>query len=252
VYVPAAVELTKEVRWRAALAWAGTSSALSHRSAGEFWKLDTVHAPKPELVVPGPRHPRSPEVAVHRTTQLTPADVVRREALRVTSPTRTIIDLAASLDASTLRVAFESARRRRLTSVDAVRSRLAALGTGGRPGAQQLGELLAMLDGRAPSESPLEAKVHELLERTGLPRAVPQFVVTVEGVAYRLDFAWPASRVALECDGRERHFEDTDFRRDRRRWSALAAAGWRTVFVTWHDLAQFDDVLEQLRGALAA
>jgi very-short-patch-repair endonuclease len=82
---------------------------------------------------------------------------------------------------------------------------------------------------------------------------VTQFGVVVGGRAYRLDFAWPVQRVALECDGRLRHSEDSDFQRDRVRWSALAAAGWRLVFMTWHDANNRPaEVIERLALALAA
>jgi hypothetical protein len=190
---------------------------------------------------------------VHRTLELSRADVTRADGLCLTSPTRTVIDLAGVLDASALRIAFESARRQRLTTVEQVRGRMNEIGGAGRPGAAKLETLLTALDGRAPSEFPLEVKVAQILEQSDLPQPVPQFDVVTGGRTYRLDFAWPVQRVALECDGRQRHSEDSDFERDRVRWSLLAAEGWRIVFVTWREAHQrAAEIVERVRHALAA
>jgi hypothetical protein len=253
VYLHAGVVLTGEIWRRAALLWAGPTSVLSHRSAGEVWRFDNVEDTKPEILVQGTRHPRSKLVTVHRTLDLNSADIKRSEGIRLTSPTRTVIDLASSLDESALRVAFESARRQRLTTVKQVRRRLNEIGGSGRPGAAKLEALLARLDGNAPSEFPLEVKVAQILDGSDLPRPTPQFDVVTAGRTFRLDFAWLAQRVALECDGRLRHFEDSDFARDRLRWSLLAAAGWRVLFVTWREAHRHPaDVIERVRCALAA
>jgi very-short-patch-repair endonuclease len=100
--------------------------------------------------------------------------------------------------------------------------------------------------GAAPSESPLEVKAARLLRRSRLPRPVQQYVVG----RYRLDFAWPDQLVALECDGRQRHSEDTDFQHDRTKLSDLAADGWRVLIATSADVN--DALLEKLGRALTA
>ncbi len=252
VFLPAGTVRTVEVWRRAALLWAGSDSALSHRSAGEIWRLDNVADAKPELVIPGDRHPRSPLVRVHRSLELADEEVQIVDGMRVTSPTRTIIDLAHVLDASALRIAFESARRTRLTTVDKVRRRLDAIGGAGRPGAAKLEALLGQLVGQAPSEFPLEVKIAEILERSGLQPFVTQHDVVVSGRAYRIDFARPEKKVGLECDGRLRQAEDTDFRRDRARWTDIASDGWRLLYATWHDTRSPARLVDRLHAALAS
>lgn len=253
VFVHAPVILTPDVRRRAALQWAGTRAVLSHRSAAEVWGFEGVVAERPELTVVGSRHPRSPDVIVHRTLRWTERhDRVRRSGLALTSPTRTVVDLAGVVDIDTLRIAFESARRNRQTTVRKVRNRVDAVGGRGRPGAARLRILLDELDGRAPAESVLESRVAGILRRSGCEPPVRQYEVAVAGRVIRLDYAWPPRRLALECDGRLRHSEDSDFRRDRERWSLLAAIGWRILFVTWADLAHPDRIVDRLRTALAA
>jgi REase_MTES_1575 len=253
VYVHAATLMTDDVRNRAALRWAGRGAVLSHRSAGALWGLDAVTAERPEITIVGTRHPRSAAVAVHRSDAFDRLDRARHEGLPVTSPTRTVIDLAAVLDADALRIAFESARRERLTTVRKVRARLDVIGGTGRPGSAKLHVLLDRLDGQVPSEYPLEVKVAALLEGVGLEPPVRQYEVRAHGRVFRLDFAWPARRLALECDGRLRHSEDSDFARDRDRWTVLASIGWRLLYATWTDVTRRPETLvERLKVALAA
>jgi hypothetical protein len=253
VYVYAATILTPEVRRRAALCWAGADAVLSHRSAGEVWGFDSVVSERPELTVIAARHPRSSDVIVHRSDVLDRADRARLAGVALTSPTRTIIDLASVLSSLDLRVAFESARRERQTTARKVRNRLELIGGSGRPGTARLRALLDQLDGHAPSEYPLEVRVAQLLDAAPLDAPVRQYVVRAGARAFRLDFAWPARRLALECDGRLRHSEDGDFARDRDRWSALAAIGWRLLFATWADVTlRPDALLARLQVALAA
>jgi hypothetical protein len=254
VYVHAATSVTGDVQRRAALQWAGTGAVLSHRSAGVMWGFDSVVSERPELTVISSRHRRSSEVIVHRSDVLDRQDRGRITGVTVTSPTRTIIDLASVLSPVDLRVAFESARRERHTTVKKVRNRLEAIGGSGRPGTGKLRVLLDQLDGQAPSEYPLEVRIAQLLAAAAtLDAPVRQYVVRAGPRAFRLDFAWPSRRLALECDGRLRHSEDGDFARDRERWSALAAIGWRLLFATWADVTRRpDELLARLQLALAA
>ncbi|MFI5053459.1 MAG: endonuclease domain-containing protein, partial [Acidimicrobiia bacterium] len=50
---------------------------------------------------------------------------------------------------------------------------------------------------------------------------------------YRLDFAWPDVKVALECDSWEHHGSRVAFGKDRVRLSVLVAGGWRVLTITW-------------------
>jgi very-short-patch-repair endonuclease len=87
------------------------------------------------------------------------------------------------------------------------------------------------------SGSILESLTRLLLWRHGLPNPRTQVSVRgAEGWIGRVDFAWPDHKVILECDGYEFHAARSLFQRDRRRWSALVAAGWRVAVVTWLDV----------------
>jgi very-short-patch-repair endonuclease len=78
----------------------------------------------------------------------------------------------------------------------------------------------------------LEVKLARLLRKSSLPSPQRQFQIG----RFRLDFAWPAARIACECDGFEHHGARLAWKRDRRRLAAIEAARWRIVQVTWADV----------------
>jgi hypothetical protein len=127
----------------AAVLWAGPGCALSHVSAAAIWRIRDASVAAPELTVPRHRAPRVGGVVVHRVSSIGGNDVVSVRGLPITSPVRTIIDLAGSLAEPELEAAFERARSRGLVTVRAVGVRLDEMGTVGRPGTARLRTLLA-------------------------------------------------------------------------------------------------------------
>ena len=89
-----------------------------------------------------------------------------------------------------------------------------------------------------------------MLQEAGL-RAVPQFEVRIGAAKYRLDFAFPVFKVAVEGHGFGAHGGRLAHTRDARRFSDLAGAGWRVVPVTWEAITKEPNyVVEQIRSAL--
>jgi len=172
------------------------------------------------------------------------------DGIRCTSATRTIIDCAALLDDEVLEAAFEDARRMGLTSAPALARRAEELCGRGRPGSGGIRRLLAVQrHGERAMESRLEVKLARLLRQSKLPAAERQYPVS----RFRLDFAWPAARVACECDGFEHHGSRLAWKRDRSRLATIEAAGWRIVHVTWADVTgDTRRTLERLAFALRA
>jgi very-short-patch-repair endonuclease len=247
VYCNATTPRTHELMRHAALLWAGEGAVLSHRSAGALWVLDGITDDQPELTLPSDRRLRTTGVQIHRS-DLAPSEITRRDAMPCTTLSRTIVDLASVVGPSTLEVAFESARRRYSLPVVAVHQQLSSMGACGRKGTAILREILDQLEGRPAAESPLEVKVAQLLRRAPIAEPERQYRIVIAGRTYRVDFAWPHWRVALECDGRAFH----DFQRDRTRWRKLSAAGWRVLPVTWRDVhANWPDVVASLVDALS-
>ena len=107
----------------------------------------------------------------------------------------------------------------------------------------------ALADGLA--ESPKETGLRLLLHRSPLPRPVAQHSVRQHGrFVARVDFGWPAQRLAVEYDGLW-HRDPRQFIDDRQRLNRLTAAGWRVLFVTTADLARPGQVIARLAAALA-
>lgn len=74
----------------------------------------------------------------------------------------------------------------------------------------------------------------------GLPVPVPEYRFHATR-KWRLDWAWPEARVALEVEGGYavggRHTRIGGFLKDQEKYNALAIAGWRLLRVTPRDVA---------------
>jgi very-short-patch-repair endonuclease len=70
---------------------------------------------------------------------------------------------------------------------------------------------------------------------------------------WKIDIAFPDSRLAVEVDGWAWHADVDRFRTDRRKGNALVGAGWTVLRFTWHDLTNRPDcVIAQIKAALRA
>jgi predicted transcriptional regulator of viral defense system len=84
-------------RWLAAVLACRPGAVLSHASAGALWEIRPSAAERIDVTLPGAGRPRAPRLRVHRARGLGTEDVTTRRGIPVTSPERTILDLAASL-----------------------------------------------------------------------------------------------------------------------------------------------------------
>jgi very-short-patch-repair endonuclease len=81
---------------------------------------------------------------------------------------------------------------------------------------------------------------------------VPQFHVLHNGeFLAKVDFAWPEAKLVVEYEGAH-HFGAERIIEDDQRYAALVAAGWRIIRLHAPDLRNLDDVVRQVRDALAA
>ncbi|WP_240619556.1 DUF559 domain-containing protein [Blastococcus sp. TF02-8] len=174
-------------------------------------------------------------------------DVVRPpRGLPRTARVRTAVDLARRGPLEDGVVLLDRLVGAGVTSLVEVRDAVAALPR--CRGSRLAREVAALADGLAGS--PQETRLRLLLRAAGLPAPEAQFRVFDEaGFVARVDFAYPELRIAVEYDGAW-HAERGQFRRDRRRLSRLAAAGWRVVFVTAADLHAPEELLARLRAML--
>jgi hypothetical protein len=150
-----------------------------------------------------------------------------RDRIPVTTPARTLLDLAASLGAKELgRVVDDAWRRRLLTSRD-LRDTVLRHAGHGRRRLQPIHEVLAdRLPGYDPGANDWELERDRMWERIGLPPAERQYRVRIRGRSFRLDRALPSLKIAIEWNGFETHGTRSAFDRDSDRRALPAAAGW--------------------------
>ncbi|HMC51447.1 MAG TPA: DUF559 domain-containing protein, partial [Acidimicrobiales bacterium] len=223
----------------------------SHRTAAALWELDGFQRGPVEVSVPTPRYKGR---AVHRTSDLTRADVTRVESIPVTTPARTLIDLGAVVPVSRVEESLETALRTGLTSVEQVRRVLDRLARRGRPGLAAIRAVLERRPDCPPTDSVLETRFVQALREAGLPEPVRQHQVRDgDRVVARLDLAYPEHRLFVELDGWSAHSGRASFVGDRRRQNQLVAMGWQPLRFTWEDLTDgLPAALAVLRAALAA
>jgi very-short-patch-repair endonuclease len=208
----------------AAVLACGAGAVLSHRSAAALWKLVRWRGP---FDVTARSHHRLPGVIVHRSRTLAETDITRHYGIPVTTPARTMLDLADVLDSASLTRAVNDARVRRLLSLDVLHERIA------RAPGRATTRLPRRLDG--PTRSSFEDAFLAFISRHGLPR--PEVDQIVAG--YEVDMLWRRRRLIAELDGRDYH--EHAFERDRDRDADLLAAGLRVVRVTWRRLTLHEE-----------
>jgi very-short-patch-repair endonuclease len=226
VYAVGHTALTIRGQFLAAVLACGDRAALSHHSAAALWLLRPAKHPRIHVTVPtGGTRPRRGVLVVHRSP-LPPEHVNQRYGIPVTTPARTIIDLA---DESTRRELERTIDEALYLHLDL--SSLQPLP--GRSGSALLAEVLAeQAAGTTRTKSDFEELLLGVCRDHGLPR--PLVNHTVHG--YEVDFLWPAAQLIAEADSWSAHRRRSAFERDRARDAALQLAGFRVVRITWRRL----------------
>ena len=235
--------------WRqqlmAVVLWAEQRCALSHRTAAALWGFARFREGPVELSVT--RNLPAPHAAtVHKLAALLPSETAVIDGMRVTTPTRTLLDLSAIEDRPTINACLDEALRRRWTTIEKLEMALARATH--RRGVDVLRPLVAAIrGGEAPTESELERRVLDFLDAEGFPRPTTQARVFAGDKLRRLDFRFPGTKVVIEADGYASHSSAASFEKDRDRNDALVAHGYRVFHWTW---AALRDRPEQLAARL--
>ena len=170
-------------------------AALSHWSAAALLGLWTPAPRLIEVTVDDAPAATNPGVRVHRSGILESRDVWIRKGLPVTSPARTLLDIAVLATARQLEVAFDRGIGEGTLKLSHLRDLLARCG--GHRGRARLAALLERERGASTrTESAPEERMLALLRRAGLPDPVVNFPFET----WKLDFYWPAARFAVEVD----------------------------------------------------
>jgi very-short-patch-repair endonuclease len=168
------------------------------------------------------------------------------EGIPATTPSRTVLDLAAKVSSAQLERLVAEAFARNLTS----RPRLLMLVDrySRRPGTPALRALLEADSKPIDTRSPPERRMLALLRRAELP--LPQ--VNADLYGYVADFLWAEQRLVVEVDPYATHSSPSSFERDRRKDADLVLRGYRVIRISWRQLRDRPEaVAARLGQALA-
>lgn len=76
----------------------------------------------------------------------------------------------------------------------------------------------------------MESEARLMMYDGGLPTPELQYWITdLDGIRWRVDFAWPGVPVVVEYDGVGFHMDADDFARDRQKQAALQEMGYTVI-----------------------
>lgn len=219
---------------------------LSHWSAAAIWKLrDYPSTAHPWVTLPESDRSSRPGIQV-RCVDLSPADVRHRHSMRLTSPPRTVLDCASTIeDAYEVESLIADAKFRRLASEIEMKDQLAR--NPGRRGITVVRKVLDLPDGPRRTRSKGERAFLRLLRKEG----INGYETNSNVFGPELDFVWSELRFAVEVDGWDGHSGSVAFERDRLKIAELQARGIQVMPVTGRQIR--DDrrgVINRLVAAL--
>lgn len=208
----------------AAVLAVGPGAVLSHRDAAALHGMRKTPDGRRISVSTGAHARNVDGVWLKARRTLGEEDRATTRGIPVTSPARTLVDIAGMLTAAQLQSTLGEADRRGLLDTAAVREALRR--TKGRHG-QGYRRLIAALAahehyGAVLLRSELEERFLGLVLEAGLPR--PRLNAPAAG--FEVDALWPTASVVVELDGWANHKERHAAAQDRDKTNKLQAAGY--------------------------
>ena len=192
---------------------------------------------------------------VHSTVRWHPSDVTTIRGIPVTTPLRTLCDLASRITPDTLSLTCDRMLAQRIVRLEALHALLTVIPEHSHaPGTGALRRLiLARPVGFRPAESGLERRFEWLMADAGEDPFDRQVDISDdEGWIGRVDFADRRSKVVVEVQSDTFHAATADRERDRRRIERLRRAGWTVIEVWESELwKRPDQVVTKVRAARA-
>ena len=218
----------------------------SHSSAALLHGLPDWGLPLRRVAVcedgPTPRS-RTTSLTTFRTAPGLSDEVMTVNGLRVTTPARTVTDIAISTPRDASVAVADAALYGEIVTRDALDESLRR--SAGRRGIRRARQSLSVVDGR--SESVAESLSRLTFHDFGLPEPEPQVdIFTSRGVRVaRVDFLWREFGVIGECDGFGKYFDglspgETRHRlgMEKDRDAELMALGYRVRHWRWRDVQE--------------
>lgn len=243
VYAVGRRDLPRHGIWMAAVLSCGPEAVASDGTAATLWRICAEPPGEVHVSIPTGEVRRRPGIVVHRRA-LAGRYVTRRHGIPVTTPVRTLVDMAAVLSRAQLETAINEADKRDLVTPDAVLSELPRLA--GRPGVAALRDTLDRAT-FSLTDSQLERRFLPIARSAGLPR--PRTGRRLHG--FKVDFYWPELGLVVETDGLRYHRTPSQQARDRLRDQAHTAAGLTPLRFTHAQVAYEPDHVRATLSAVA-
>lgn len=161
------------------------------------------------------------------------APLMMVEGRLATTPAWTAVEVARGLRRPRALATLDAALRS--GACDRQDLHMAAVEQFGRRGIVHVRELIPLAD--AAAESPMESEARLVMFDQGLPTPDLQFeIVDLHGATWRVDFAWPDCRLAVEYEGFDYHSSPDELRHDRRKRTALGQVNWRVMGIVADDV----------------
>jgi hypothetical protein len=213
----------------------GDGSLVSHRASAALWGCDGIRPGSVEFLVERGHRNRLAVGRVHSTLYLPDEDRAERRGFRVTSATRTIVDMAPMLKRRALEGVVDGACRDRLTTEAALMDCHLRLR---RPGRSLLPWVLGVEAGRARPHTWLEREFMGILRAAGAPLPEMQTVLSPEGRVVRVDALFRPRRLIVEVAGHRTHSTRRDRQDDAERKLALELDGYDVAEFTYEDVTE--------------
>ena len=227
----------------------GNDAFLSHNSAADAFGFRRSNSGVIHITVRGRAgRLRRAGISVHRPHVLLDDEVTTLRGLPITTPARTLLDLAAAgFRGRPLEDALDSAEVIGILDFADLHRLLARYPR--RSGTRSLKAQLSRYSGPVDTRSKLERLVFELCDDHGLPR--PLVNTVIEGRVR--DFHWPHRRLVVEADSYRWHRSPSALNDDRERDVELTLANYRVLRFTYEQVTRRPRyVVQAILAALGA
>lgn len=225
---------------------AGPRAVASHLTAAHALGWDLLKDPDLQFTVARNDGTAESKDATIFRRDLSVEEVATVGVLRVTSPVRTAMDLAADADLVEAVVAIDSALRLHHLSMGELDAAARTRGT--VPRSRRVLRVVSMVD--PGSGSVPESVARFLFREAGLPLPHTQYVIRTDNGTFiaRADFAWPHVWLVVEIDGFAFHSSESAFQSDHDRQNELELAGWTVLRFTAKDVRNHPEKITDTVG----
>lgn len=249
VYAVGTGVLTMRGEMTAAVLACGDDATLSHRSAAAWWAMLRWDDRPVEVIVRRGAGRELDGIRPRWSRSLDERDVWRRDHVRVTSPARTALDLAAGMTPKALRRMVRQALAERRVTIRQLNDVLRRAPR--HPGTPAMRAVVA--DGHVPTRSDLEDLALDLLDSAAIERPDVNPRLLLDGRDIRPDLLFREQRLAIELDSRRWHHDPLTQQDDADKQAILEAHGYRVLRISWWQIVDHpEQTLRRIRTALAA